>query len=118
MIDPIGARARHACTDAYGILRLAWTMWRKLRENRDKAHWLDEIRGTPEYGDSFLFSRMSDERGELINALRIAHRNERPPRLPAPLLSRDPLWHDVQREAADVANFAMMIHERARHRRK
>jgi NTP pyrophosphatase (non-canonical NTP hydrolase) len=94
--DPISTRARHAWADAYGILRIGWTMWRKLRENRDKAHWLQA-----DGDDIYYMARLSEEADELRSAV----------------LGLEP-EENLQREAADVANFAMMIHERARHRRK
>jgi hypothetical protein len=65
-------------------------MWKKLRVNRFKAHWIEN-------GDFFFFrQRIDDELLELENA-----------------------WdggsaRDVMMEAADVGNFAMMIHDRAR----
>ncbi len=81
-------RPRYWWEDVYGVFRLSLTMLRKLKQNRHKTHWLD-------YSDfDFYMKRLRDEVEELDS------------------LCLD--TNDRQEEAADVANFAMMIHERAR----
>lgn len=95
--------------DAYGIVRLAWTMWRKLRENSHKDHWRT---WEPDLtGDEFFYGRLDGEVTELSAAFGEARSWERRSAGKYPHL-----WRNVQRECADVANFAMMIHERARKR--
>jgi hypothetical protein len=65
-------------------------MWKKLRENRHKHHWR-EVRDF-----HFYRRRIDDELAELDRAQRFVSPKA------------------VMREAADVGNFAMMIHDRAR----
>ncbi len=73
--------------DASAVLHFGWSMWKKLRANRHKAHWRDK-------GDFLFFrSRIDDELLELENATSPSEQME---------------------ECADVGNFAMMIHEQAR----
>lgn len=66
-------------------------MWEKLRANAHKRHW-------SEVSESFLYRRLLDELGELAEAL---GRGD---------------GAAIQREAADVANFAMMLADNARAR--
>lgn len=48
-------RLRNWCEDVYGILRLAITMYQKLRLNRHKEHWAI-------YGDfDFYIGRLRDD---------------------------------------------------------
>ena len=94
MSDPRGDTHRALFLDLWGVFRLALTMVQKLRANRHKAHWLtwepDSI------GDEWLMDRIEDE----LTELRMAHGSG--------------TIEDVMSEAADIANFAMMVHERAR----
>lgn len=76
--------------DAVAICSFAWSMWKKLRANRWKAHW----REFDDYG--FYRRRIDDELSELDRAQRFEGSRE------------------VMGESADVGNFAMMIHDRAR----
>lgn len=70
------------------LRRFAQSMERVLRRNDDKSHWT-------RCGDEYLMRRLKEEVKELDDAIRA-----------------DP-WpgkvEHVGREAADVANFAMMI---------
>jgi len=86
-------RLRFWWEDVYGVFRLSLTMLRKLRKNRHKAHWFT-------YREfDFYLERLREECTEI----EITHGDEYLP---------GPRW--VMEEAADAANFAMMIHERAR----
>ena len=81
-------RIRNWWEDVYGVFRLSLTMLSKLKKNRHKAHWLG-------YGNfDFYMGRLFQECEELDS------------------ICLSPT--ERQMEAADVANFAMMIHERAR----
>lgn len=73
---------------------LAWfteRMKAKLDANRDKGDNWDEM------GFVWLFRRLGEERDELATAL----------------IHRD--LHSIIKESADIANFAMMIADTARH---
>lgn len=74
--------------DVIGVAHLAYSMLKKLHANRYKAHWIEDA--------SFEFYRMriDEELAELDKAT---------------------TPNDRMQETADIANFAMMIHERARH---
>ncbi len=71
--------------DVRGICWLALSMWRKLKRNRHKAHWTEN-------GDYNYFRKCADK--ELFEADMMC----------GPSVDR-------QMEFADVANFAMMLHE-------
>ncbi len=100
--DPTGDSPRYWFYDAFGVLRFAWSMWKKLRANRHKAHWTG-------YGDfDFYRQRIDDELSELD----LAHSAMLNARFKDDPVMTDGSW--MMEEAADVGNFAMMIHERTR----
>ena len=104
MADPTGFTPRHWWYDAMGVLRFAWSMWKKLRANRHKEHWT-------EYGDYIFFrGRIENELDELDLAHRAKVNLVR--KVPSPKFVSECRWE--MEEAADAGNFLMMIHERAR----
>ena len=72
-----------------GVDEMAHEMLKKLYSNRDKRHW-------SEFSQKWLLNRLRQETSELTRAVE-AGKPE-----------------DIIREAADVANFAMMIADNAR----
>ncbi len=104
--DYEGTGPREWWLDAVGVLSFAWSMWKKLRKNRHKAHWSG-------YGNfEFYRQRIEDELSELTYAHEsIAYARRSTNHQPKLVVI---LQGDAMREAADVGNFAMMIHERAR----
>lgn len=107
MSDPTGFTPRHWWYDATGVLRFAWSMWKKLRANRHKEHWTGD-------GDfEFYRKRIEDELHEMTAAYRaVVYQTPRGSRYQPKLDAI--LRRALMKEAADVGNFAMMIHERAR----
>ena len=83
--------ARGVFHDFVGIVSFAWSMWKKLRENKHKASWIDN--GTLD----FFQNRIEEE----LNELRYQADTD----------------SDRMKECADIGNFAMMIHERSRRAR-
>lgn len=80
------------------VQRFAELMESKLRENTHKGGWDHE-------GPGYFSKRIGDEMRELRSVLdeyRVAHRAR-------PSAVTDDLRRRIGREAADVANFAMMI---------
>jgi len=73
------------------VLRLAGVMEVRLRANDHKGHW----RGRD---DAYLMRRLREEAEELFAAV-----------------EQGAAVEEIEREAADVANFAMMIADNARH---
>ena len=76
------------------ILRFATVMQTKLDENDHKRHW-------SLYSPAWLLNRLRQEAGELERAIASG----------APA-------DEVEREAADVANFAMMVADVVREQRR
>ena len=77
------------------VKRFAALMEGQLKANDYKGHWIDE-------DDEYLLQRLLEEVGELIVAIMQAKE----------LGMRASMIH---KEAADVANFAMMISDNHRH---
>lgn len=82
--------------DTEGVAALVITMLEKLQENAHKVHWSDES-----VSDEFLTDCIDDELAEVCELLDGCD-------------DRGDLA--IMREAADIANYAMMLHERARFR--
>ncbi len=75
-------------TYARSVIRFVDVMLEKLDENRHKGHWRD-------MSQKWLLNRLRQETGELRRAVEGGNATE------------------IAREAADVANFAMMIADNA-----
>lgn len=75
-------------TYARSVIRFVDVMLEKLGENRYKGHWSD-------MSQKWLLNRLRQETGELRRAIEGGKATE------------------IAREAADVANFAMMIADNA-----
>lgn len=89
MSDPIGKTKRIEGQDWNAVLAFAGYMQAKLRDNSHKAHWST-------VSQQWLLNRCMDEIRELQEALKSGRA------------------YDIVSEAADVANFAMMIADNAR----
>ena len=72
-------------TDEHSVNQFALLMKKKLYDKRHKGHWRNQDR-------SWLFAQLIKEVGEL-----------------AERLSEDATWIEIAEEAADVANFSMMV---------
>lgn len=94
MADPIGAALRPASADEDATLWFRSQMLLKLRLNANKAGW-DTV------SQRWLLNRLRQEVGELARAVE--------------QYEDDADAANVIFEAADVANFAMMIADNARH---
>jgi NTP pyrophosphatase (non-canonical NTP hydrolase) len=89
MSDPTGAKKRPWIDDHEALQLFSNDMYIKLRENAHKAHWNTVT-------TEWLLNRCIEELEELKEAV----------------TNEDP--GEIVREAADVANFAMMIADNAR----
>jgi NTP pyrophosphatase (non-canonical NTP hydrolase) len=89
MSDPIGEKPRHWVVDHQAVQDFGNDMYKKLRDNADKAHWNT-------VSIDWLLNRMCDELEELRDAC------------------SDGSSADIISECADVANFAMMIADNVR----
>ena len=89
MSDPTGTTKRHWTNDHEAVELFSNNMYIKLRENAHKAHWNTVT-------TEWLLNRCMEEFEELKEAL----------------ANEDP--GEIAREAADVANFAMMIADNVR----
>lgn len=88
---PETPRKRDAADDWQALQGFAHIMWEKLRANAHKKRW-DEL------PDTLLYERLLDEVDELSDALERGCNG------------------DMMKEAADVANFAMMLADNAHYR--
>jgi NTP pyrophosphatase (non-canonical NTP hydrolase) len=88
-MDPIGKTPREYWTDVRAVERFSIHMLDKMRKNAHKAHWSTVTQ-------QWLLNRAMDELRELQDAV-----NEGDP-------------ETIVKEAADVANFAMMIADNAK----
>lgn len=95
MSDPIGKKPRTESEDAQAVTMFAADMLRKMRDNAHKAHW-----DTVDF--DYLFDRLLEEQMELVEAIE------------ENAASDGKNWQAIIDEAADVANLAMMIADRAR----
>jgi hypothetical protein len=84
------------------VAAFALLMEQKLRENDHKGGWKDE-------GTVYLSRRCGNELTELRTAVSALHKEKMRGWPPVDSAKRDELRATVGREAADVANFAMMI---------
>jgi hypothetical protein len=85
------------------ILSFAFVMERKLKENDHKGGWEDS-------DTDWLIKRIADERNELKRAYdKYLNSDELHPNI-------DALIQRIIDEAADVANFAMMVADKAANR--
>jgi NTP pyrophosphatase (non-canonical NTP hydrolase) len=89
MSDPTGKHPRHWVDDHEALQKFGNDMYLKLRENQHKAHWNTVTQ-------QWLLNRCMEELKELQDAVN----------------ADDP--GEIVREAADVANFALMIADNAR----
>jgi len=89
MSDPIGKLPRSWIADHKALQRFGNDMYLKLRENCHKSHWST-------VDQQWLLNRCMEELKELQDAVNDSDHGE------------------IVREAADVANFAMMIADNAR----
>lgn len=104
LIDAVSARDAAVRRDALDmrpcVLRFALLMERKLRENDHKGGWDEEH-------EDYLLKRLREETVELSKAINVfAHHASEG------VVPRGTKEH-VGREAADVANFAMMLADNA-----
>ena len=84
LFDPIGKHKRDTFSDWQAVISFTESMIEKLGENEHKAHW-DTV------DEAYLMRRLEEETKELAEALAKGDTAE------------------IIREAADIANFAMMI---------
>ncbi len=84
------------------VVKFAQLMERALRDNDHKGGWKEEQ-------TSYLSRRCGNELEELREAIQKQRREWMTGFPPVDAAKRDALRADVGKEAADVANFAMMI---------
>ena len=83
------------------LLKFALAMENQLRQNDSKRHWRGDTGRGARWGPMRWFDIANRIRGELTE-LRTLMKSER-------LRARGDFRHRVTKEAADVANFAMMM---------
>ena len=87
----ISSRSKPFLCEVIGTARLAFYMLKKMRKHRKKAHWRTVT-------NEYLFTRLCDEAEELANELMVDK----------------PSAKSIILECADIANFCMMIADKAR----